>query len=166
MADIKGTTTPTSTSAPDTPTGRIVNALRVIRAAMAHAGNTRSNYPRWQLVDAHAQLTDGDVPAAVTALRKAVAHQQAIVHDRLANVDHGRTEAQAAAQALAILTGTDTTNPDLIALHTQAENALATALHHLRSLDMTPAGLKAATARACRAATALKRLQALEGGAT
>lgn len=164
MADIKGAITPESTSAPDTPTGRIINALRVIRAAMAHAGNTRSNYPRWQLVDAHAQLTDGNVPQACAALRKAVAHQQAIERDHLASIDYGRAEAQAAAQALAIIAEGDTTDPDAIRLHTQAENALATALHHLRSLDMTPAGLKAATARACRAATALKRLQALEGG--
>lgn len=58
-------------------------------------------------------------------------------------------------------TTTDTTNPDLIALHIQAENALSTALHHLRSHDTTPGKLATATARAIRAATALKRLSAL-----
>lgn len=47
--------------------------------------------------------------------------------------------------------------PELIGLHIQAENALATALHELRRLDATPATLRLATARATRAATLLKR---------
>jgi hypothetical protein len=38
-----------------------------------------------------------------------------------------------------------------------AENALATALHCLRSLDCTPAQLQTATGRAVRAASLLKR---------
>lgn len=62
---------------------------------------------------------------------------------------------------------TNTTDRDTIALHVQAENALATALHLLRSPVGTAADLERATARACRAATALKRLCAAQaqGGA-
>ena len=57
----------------------------------------------------------------------------------------------------------DTTDPQIIA----AENALAGALHLLRSIDCDPAKLQAATGRAIRAATMLKRLSAaqVEGGA-
>lgn len=56
----------------------------------------------------------------------------------------------------------DTTNPETIRLHAQAENALSTALHELRRLDATPATLRVATLRvatnrAIRAATLLKR---------
>jgi hypothetical protein len=47
--------------------------------------------------------------------------------------------------------------PELIGLHVQAENALATALHELRRLDATPATLRLATARATRAGTLLRR---------
>ena len=52
---------------------------------------------------------------------------------------------------------TDTTNPETIRLHGLAENALATALHCLRSVDCDPSKLAKATARAVRAATLLKR---------
>ncbi len=52
---------------------------------------------------------------------------------------------------------TDTTHPETIRLHGLAENALATALHCLRSVDCNPAKLRLATARAVRAATLLKR---------
>lgn len=52
---------------------------------------------------------------------------------------------------------TDTSNPEIIRLHGLAENALATALHCLRSVDCSPAKLQMATARAVRAATLLKR---------
>ena len=54
----------------------------------------------------------------------------------------------------------DTTDPQIIALHVQAENALAAALHLVRSLDCDPAKLQQATGRAIRAATMLKRLSA------
>lgn len=52
---------------------------------------------------------------------------------------------------------TDTTDPETIRLHVQAENALSTALHELRRLDATPTTLRVATNRAIRAATLLKR---------
>lgn len=51
----------------------------------------------------------------------------------------------------------DSTHPETIRLHGLAENALATALHCLRSVDCDPAKLTTATARAIRAATLLKR---------
>jgi hypothetical protein len=51
----------------------------------------------------------------------------------------------------------DTTDPETIRLHVQAENALCTALHELRRLDATPTTLRLATNRAIRAATLLKR---------
>jgi hypothetical protein len=51
----------------------------------------------------------------------------------------------------------DTTNPEVIRLHAQAENALSTALHYMRKADFTPEMLQTATARAIRAATLLKR---------
>jgi len=53
---------------------------------------------------------------------------------------------------------TDTPDPEIIALHIAAENALAMALALLRATDGDLAKLQAATGRACRAATALKRL--------
>ena len=51
----------------------------------------------------------------------------------------------------------DTTDPQIIGLHVAAENALASALHLLRATDCDPAKLQAATGRAIRAATLLKR---------
>jgi hypothetical protein len=51
----------------------------------------------------------------------------------------------------------DTTDPHVIALHAAAENALASALHLLRSIDCDPAKLQQATGRAMRATTLLKR---------
>lgn len=62
---------------------------------------------------------------------------------------------------------TDTTDPQTIRLHITAENALASALHLLRATDCDAAKLQAATGRAIRAATALKRLCAVQvnGGA-
>ena len=56
----------------------------------------------------------------------------------------------------------DTTDRDTIALHVQAENALSMALSMLRKPAATAADLERATARACRAATALKRLCAAQ----
>ena len=52
---------------------------------------------------------------------------------------------------------TNTTDRDTIALHIQAENALAMALSLLRNPTGTAADLERATARACRAATLLRR---------
>ena len=49
------------------------------------------------------------------------------------------------------------TSLDLIQLHAQAHNALASALHYLQRPNGTPSDLSAATARAVRAATLLKR---------
>ncbi len=62
---------------------------------------------------------------------------------------------------------TDTTDRDTIALHVAAENALSMALSMLRNPAGTVADLERATARACRAATLLKRACAaqVEGGA-
>ena len=62
---------------------------------------------------------------------------------------------------------TNTTDRDTIALHVQAENALAMALSMLRKPQGTASDLERATARACRAATLLKRAcsAAQEGGA-
>ncbi len=61
----------------------------------------------------------------------------------------------------------DTTDRDTIALHAAAENALSMALSMLRNPQGTAADLERATARACRAATLLKRAcsAAQEGGA-
>ena len=61
----------------------------------------------------------------------------------------------------------DTTDRDTIALHVAAENALSMALSMLRNPAGTVADLERATARACRAATLLKRACAaqVEGGA-
>lgn len=52
----------------------------------------------------------------------------------------------------------DSTDPQVIALHAAAENALASALRLLRSLDCDPAKVRQATGRAARAAVALQRL--------
>jgi hypothetical protein len=52
---------------------------------------------------------------------------------------------------------TNTTDRDTIALHVQAENALSMALSMLRNPQGTAADLERATARACRAATLLRR---------
>ena len=61
----------------------------------------------------------------------------------------------------------DTTAPDVIAQLIAAENALSMALSMLRNPAGTVADLERATARACRAATLLKRACAaqVEGGA-
>ncbi len=61
----------------------------------------------------------------------------------------------------------DTTDPQIIALHTAATNALAAALGLLRNPTGTAADLERATARAIRATTLLKRACAaqVEGGA-
>lgn len=57
-----------------------------------------------------------------------------------------------------------TTSPtdtlETIQLHTQARNALSTALHFLGQPTCTPQQLQTATARAVRAATLLKRASA------
>lgn len=73
----------------------------------------------------------------------------------------------ASRRAAPIQSPADTTDPQIIGLHIAAENALASALHLLRSIDCDPAKLQAATGRAIRAATMLKRLSAAqaEGGA-
>ncbi|MBS3996114.1 MAG: hypothetical protein KGZ67_02065 [Hydrogenophaga sp.] len=62
---------------------------------------------------------------------------------------------------------TDTTDPQTIRLHIAAENALLSALQLLRSADCDASKVQAATGRAIRAATALKRLCVAqsEGGA-
>ena len=61
----------------------------------------------------------------------------------------------------------NTTNPEAIRLHIAAENCLSTALALLRREGLTAEQLDRATARACRAATLLKRAcsAAQEGGA-
>ena len=72
----------------------------------------------------------------------------------------------ASRRAAPIQSQADITDPQIIALHTAAENALASALHLLRSIDCDPAKLQAATGRAIRATTLLKRAcAAQEGGA-
>ena len=75
------------------------------------------------------------------------------------------TASRCAAPSLSILD--NTTDPAMIALHVQAENALAFALGLLRKPQGTAADLERATARACRGATLLKRLSAaqVQGGA-
>ncbi len=65
-----------------------------------------------------------------------------------------------AAPSLSILD--NTTDPAMIALHVQAENALAFALGLLRKPQGTAADLERATARAVRAATLLKRASAAQ----
>ena len=70
-------------------------------------------------------------------------------------------------RAAPIQSATDTTDPQTIALHVAAENALSMALSMLRNPAGTAADLERATARAIRAATLLKRACAaqVEGGA-
>ena len=63
----------------------------------------------------------------------------------------------ASRRAAPIQSQADITDPQIIALHVAAENALAGALHLLRSIDCDPAKLQQATGRAIRAATLLKR---------
>ena len=65
-------------------------------------------------------------------------------------------------RAAPIQSHADTNNPEIISLHIQAENALAGALHLLRSLDCDPAKMQQATGRAIRAATLLKRASAAQ----
>ena len=60
-------------------------------------------------------------------------------------------------RAAPIKSALDTTDRDTIALHVQAENALSMALSMLRNPQGTAADLERATARACRAATLLRR---------
>lgn len=69
-------------------------------------------------------------------------------------------------RAAPIQSQADTTDPQIIGLHIAAENALASALHLLRSIDCDPAKLQAATGRAIRAASLLKQASAAraEGG--
>ncbi len=73
----------------------------------------------------------------------------------------------ASRRAAPIQSAADITDPHVIALHAAAENALASALHLLRSLDCDPAKLQQATGRAMRATTLLKRACAaqVQGGA-
>lgn len=75
--------------------------------------------------------------------------------------------APASRRAAPIQSQADITDPHVIALHAAAENALASALHLLRSLDCDPAKLQAATGRAIRAASLLKQASAAQavGGA-
>ena len=68
----------------------------------------------------------------------------------------------ASRRAAPIQSQADITDPHVIALHAAAENALAGALHLLRSLDCDPAKLQQATGRAIRAATLLKRASAAQ----
>lgn len=68
----------------------------------------------------------------------------------------------ASRRAAPIQSQADITNPEIIGLHIAAENALASALHLLRSIDCDPAKLQAATGRAIRAATLLKRASAAQ----
>ena len=73
----------------------------------------------------------------------------------------------ASRRAAPIQSQADTTDPQTIALHVAAENALSMALSMLRNPAGTAADLERATARAIRAATLLKRACAaqVEGGA-
>ncbi len=70
---------------------------------------------------------------------------------------HVITLASRRAAPITSSTFTDTTDHDTIALHVQAENALSMALGLLRNPQGTAADLERATARACRAATLLRR---------
>lgn len=58
-----------------------------------------------------------------------------------------------------------TTPTDLIQLHLAACNALAQALHTLRTSDLSAADLARAISRARRGLTNIKRMAALEGAA-
>jgi len=55
---------------------------------------------------------------------------------------------------------------EIIQLHAQAHNALATALHCLAQPECSPQHLATATARAVRAATLLKRASSASSAAT
>ena len=68
----------------------------------------------------------------------------------------------ASRRAAPIQSALDTTDRDTIALHVQAMNGLSVALGLLSNPQGTAADLERATARACRAATALKRLCAAQ----
>ena len=72
----------------------------------------------------------------------------------------------ASRRAAPIQSATDTTDPQTIALHVAAENALSMALSMLRNPAGTAADLERATARAIRAATLLKRACAAQTTAT
>lgn len=135
-------------------TDRTIEAMRILRLAIQQAGDTRSNYARWMIKDALEQFTAGQRQAALLALHKAVEH------GKFPHCPPGCPEVRAAAHALAIMQGDDTTDPEVIRLHAMAENALVSALHQLRSAANAPDLLGKATARAMRAATALKRLGA------
>ena len=63
----------------------------------------------------------------------------------------------ASRRAAPIQSQADTTDPKIIGLHAAAENALSMALSMLRNPQGTAADLERATARACRAATLLRR---------
>ena len=63
----------------------------------------------------------------------------------------------ASRRAAPIQSPADTTDPQIIGLHIAAENALSMALGLLRNPQGTAADLERATARACRAATLLRR---------
>ena len=63
---------------------------------------------------------------------------------------------------------TPTTTPaeaDAVRLHMLAVNALAEALHTLRTADLSPEALSRAIGRARRGATALRRMAELTGSA-
>ena len=72
----------------------------------------------------------------------------------------------ASRRAAPIQSQADTTDPQTIALHVAAENALSMALSMLRNPAGTAADLERATARAIRAATLLKRACAAQTTAT
>ncbi|MEN9396219.1 MAG: hypothetical protein RLZ81_749 [Pseudomonadota bacterium] len=71
----------------------------------------------------------------------------------------------ASRRAAPIQSPADTTDPQIIGLHIAAENALSMALSMLRNPSGTTADLERATARACRAATLLKRACAAQAEA-
>lgn len=72
----------------------------------------------------------------------------------------------ASRRAVPIQSTTDTIDPQILGLHIAAENALAAALGLLRNPSGTTADLQRATARACRAATPLKRACAAQAEAS
>lgn len=151
-------TTPSATAPALSTTDKTIETMRILRLAIQQAGDTRSNYARWMIKDALEQFTAGQRQAALLALHKAVEH------GKFPHCPPGCPEVKAATHALAILQGDDTADPEVIRLHAMAENALASALHQLRSASNAPDMLGKATARAIRAATALKRISAMNGG--
>ena len=62
-------------------------------------------------------------------------------------------------------TTTTSAEADAVRLHMLACNALAEALHTLRTADLSPEALARAIGRARRGATALRRMAELAGGA-